>query len=360
MSSPHKDTATDSGPRYEIGSWTLGADGFDLGVRLNGKGFKIGIWADFFKDSPEASQGFQRAFTMMNEGNDQCTELWDYFEWVVGFFLPQFQAHAPPVVHTGKLTLADLDVQEVFECEFHVVQEEPIPGHVTQRMEEEVEDFDARTLQTSFPIIELADVEVPYDQTTDIFSIIPQRVVVGGRSCFYKLSASVESARNEIGKHDKIAASGLTPSDLSTSRLSAIVVASKGRLRGLIYDFIESEERLTWAIGESTPLGLKEKWASQIKDTVTKMHRLDVIWGDVKADNVLIDKDRNAVIIDLEGGITQGWVDHENEGTVRGDLQGLEKMTDFIFNDESPLRPRFWVRPTSLSSASEAMSALAV
>jgi len=36
----------------------------------------------------------------------------------------------------------------------------------------------------------------------------------------------------------------------------------------------------------------------------------------------------NTVIIDMEGG------------TIEGDLQGLEKGMDFIFNDESALRPR--------------------
>ncbi|PNH44517.1 hypothetical protein VD0004_g3182 [Verticillium dahliae] len=219
------------------------------------------------------------------------------------------------------------------------VQEKPVPGLVTRLVEEDFEEFDARTLQTSFHIVGLADVEVPYDDPADIFSIIPQRVLVHGQFIFYKSSVSTEGTRNEIGKYDKIAASGLSSSELPTSRLCAMVVGSKGRLHGMIYHFIKSEERLTWAVDERAALALREKWAAQIKDTVAKLHHLSVVWGDVKADNVLVDENGNAIVIDLEGGTTQGWVDREKEGTVEGDAQGVENMMDFIFDDESMLRP---------------------
>ncbi|KAL9948500.1 hypothetical protein D7B24_009215 [Verticillium nonalfalfae] len=285
MSSPCEDATTDE-PSYENGSWSMGDDGFDLGVRMNGKRFRIAVWADYFKDSPSATAAFQKALAIMNDGDDSCEELWDYLEWIVDFFLPQFQSLAPPVVHAGILTLAHLAVRESFECEFHVIQEKPVPGLVTRLVEEDFEEFDARTLQTSFPIVGLADVEVPYDDPAGIFSIIPQRVLVHGQFFFYKSSVSTEATRNEIGKYDKIAASGPSSSELPTSRLYAIVVGSKGRLRGLIYHFIKSEERLTWAVDERAPLALREKWAAQIKDTVAKLHHLGVVWGDVKADNV--------------------------------------------------------------------------
>ncbi|EEY15097.1 conserved hypothetical protein [Verticillium alfalfae VaMs.102] len=234
MSSPCEDATTDE-PSYEIGSWSMGDDGFDLGVRMNGKRFRIAVWADYFKDSPSATAAFQKALAIMNDGDDSCEELWDYLEWIVDFFLPQFQSLAPPVVHAGILTLAHLAVRESFRM------------------------------------------RVPF--------------------------------------------------------------GSKGRLRGLIYHFIKSEERLTWAVDERAPLALREKWAAQIKDTVAKLHHLGVVWGDVKADNVLVDENSNAIVIDLEGGTTQGWVDRGKEGTVEGDAQRIENMMDFIFNDESMLRP---------------------
>lgn len=87
-----------------------------------------------------------------------------------------------------------------------------------------------------------------------------------------------------------------------------------------------------------TPLSTRQKWAGQIRETVAALHELGIVWGDVKPDNVLIDNDNNAVVIDLEGGTTRGWVDRDVGGTLEGDMQGMERMMDFIFNDESPLR----------------------
>lgn len=243
-------------------------------------------------------------------------------------------------VHTGKLTLAHLAVRDSFECEFHLAREKPVPGPISRLVEDDVEQFDAQTLETSFPMVSLADVEVPYDNPSDIVSIIPQRVLVHGQPFFYKSSVSIEATRVEMAKYDKIAASGLLASDLlTTSWLYAIVIGSKGGLGGLVFHFIKVEERLTWAVDERAPLALREKWAAQIKDTVARLHGLGIAWGDVKADNVLVGEERNAVVIDLEGGTTQDRVDWEKEGTIAGDLLGLEKMMDFIFNDESVLRP---------------------
>jgi len=65
---------------------------------------------------------------------------------------------------------------------------------------------------------------------------------------------------------------------------------------------------------------------------VKELHRVGAVWGDAKTDNILIDKDSNAWVIDFEGGYTEGWVDEDRAGTKEGDLQGLGKILDRIFN----------------------------
>jgi tRNA A-37 threonylcarbamoyl transferase component Bud32 len=65
---------------------------------------------------------------------------------------------------------------------------------------------------------------------------------------------------------------------------------------------------------------------------VKELHRVGAVWGDAKTDNILIDKDSNAWVIDFEGGYTEGWVDEDKAGTEEGDLQGLGKILDRIFN----------------------------
>lgn len=55
-----------------------------------------------------------------------------------------------------------------------------------------------------------------------------------------------------------------------------------------------------------------------------------IVWGDVKTENVLIDRESNAWITDFGGGYTPGWVDERKAGTVEGGEEGLAKILDFI------------------------------
>lgn len=72
------------------------------------------------------------------------------------------------------------------------------------------------------------------------------------------------------------------------------------------------------------------RWARQIKVTLKWLHECGIIWGDVKAQNVLIDKEDNAWIIDFGGSYTTGWVDKEKAGTLEGDMQGLEQIMKIL------------------------------
>ena len=72
----------------------------------------------------------------------------------------------------------------------------------------------------------------------------------------------------------------------------------------------------------------REKWASQIEDTLRQLHEIDVVWGDIKTSNILVDKDDDAWLIDFGGGQTVGWVADDLAGTKEGDLQGLKRVMD--------------------------------
>ena len=45
-----------------------------------------------------------------------------------------------------------------------------------------------------------------------------------------------------------------------------------------------------------------EKWTEQVLETLRELHESGIIWGDVNAHNVLIDRQNDAWIIDLDGG----------------------------------------------------------
>ncbi|KAI9801662.1 MAG: hypothetical protein M1833_002344 [Piccolia ochrophora] len=119
--------------------------------------------------------------------------------------------------------------------------------------------------------------------------------------------------------------------------LRAFVTSTDEEVIGILIDYIETSEEIhslnaaAVATAESSRRG---KWASQVDDMLHRLHAIDVVWGDVKTANVLIDKDDDAWIIDFGGGNTQGWIDRELCGTKKGDLQGLQKILDVLAGKE--------------------------
>lgn len=327
---------------YEIRGWDSSDEDFEISIRVNGYRFAVFISQDNFRNSPVALARFHSVLNKLIAGEDDDPDVWDYGEEVANLFLPDFRRLAPPVMHKGKLTLADLSARGAFECEFRVENEKSGVIAVRERVPEveACDEWNVHKIQAAFPVLDPKEVEVPYSDGSRIYDIIPQKVIVNGQSLYYKTSWSPYDPIDEIGKYAKIKSSNLSPLHLHTSRLFGIVANLDGQTRGLLYDWIDTDGHgtLRSMISPETPMELREKWADQIKSTLTQLHEIGVLWGDVKADNVLIDKNGNAVVIDLEGGRTSGWVDHDVAGTIQGDEQGLERMMDFIFNDNSPLR----------------------
>lgn len=71
----------------------------------------------------------------------------------------------------------------------------------------------------------------------------------------------------------------------------------------------------------------KEKWTSQIQEILQSLHARDVIWGDAKLANVLIDEvTDDAWLVDFGGGNTQGWIERDLHGSKAGDLQALDRI----------------------------------
>ncbi|KAL2850065.1 hypothetical protein BJX68DRAFT_266859 [Aspergillus pseudodeflectus] len=74
----------------------------------------------------------------------------------------------------------------------------------------------------------------------------------------------------------------------------------------------------------------RRKWFEDISAAFEGFHRYNFAYGDVKPANILIDDDRQAWLIDFEGGLTPGWVDKNLLDTVEGDLQGLARLREFL------------------------------
>jgi tRNA A-37 threonylcarbamoyl transferase component Bud32 len=74
----------------------------------------------------------------------------------------------------------------------------------------------------------------------------------------------------------------------------------------------------------------RQKWKMQINETVRRLHEHGLVWGDVKPENVIIDRSACAWLIDFGGSGTDGWVDEDVKETVAGDLQGLQRVVEFL------------------------------
>jgi serine/threonine protein kinase len=98
----------------------------------------------------------------------------------------------------------------------------------------------------------------------------------------------------------------------------------KGKIQGMLIDFVENARCLRDI--EFISSDECDKWAGQMRDAIEYLHEKELVWGDAKPANVLINGNGNALLIDFGGGSTKGWVDLENYETYCGDLQGLERI----------------------------------
>ncbi|KEZ41597.1 hypothetical protein SAPIO_CDS7774 [Scedosporium apiospermum] len=138
------------------------------------------------------------------------------------------------------------------------------------------------------------------------------------------------SAEREIKNYKKMRDVEL-PKDLHVPRLHGIVEDRTGLEFGLLLTYIECQAvTLRCAMRREVAMSLRHKWAEQIKSAVDGLHKAGVTWSDVKPDNVWVDVNEDAWVVDFGGGYTKGWVDKQAAGTVEGDRDRREKILEFI------------------------------
>ena len=67
---------------------------------------------------------------------------------------------------------------------------------------------------------------------------------------------------------------------------------------------------------------------------LTWLHEAGFFFGGVaKADNVLVDIDDNAWVIDFGGGYTKGWLARDCMETIEGDQEGLSRIKELLHEE---------------------------
>ncbi|KAF1349070.1 hypothetical protein BDV97DRAFT_354960 [Delphinella strobiligena] len=93
---------------------------------------------------------------------------------------------------------------------------------------------------------------------------------------------------------------------------------------------IPSPIPLTTLLSPDIPQTKRTKWSRECQRIIRILHENDIVFGDCKADNFLVDRDDELWIIDFGGSYTEGWIDRELAETREGDRMALGKIVGVL------------------------------
>lgn len=193
-----------------------------------------------------------------------------------------------------------------------------IDGTVHAIASEAEEETRFRPVENKFPGVEcfpVAEIEVLERITQIVF-----RVKIRGHE--YCLKAGDE---NLVRAVEKLRRAGKMPNVLC---LQGLAVDKNSRVIGIITAFVPGKLLI---LVRSATSWEKRSWKEQISTAVRSLHENGILWGDAKPHNIVISNvSGEAVLIDLDGGATDDWVNEALCDTKEGDLQALEHILRFI------------------------------
>lgn len=111
---------------------------------------------------------------------------------------------------------------------------------------------------------------------------------------------------------------------------ASTTTAGKRRIMGFLQTNIPDPTPLTNMFDPSVSQTKRTRWAKRAEQMKDILHKNNIIWGDAKADNFMVDKNDNLWMIDFGGSYTEGWVDPELMETLEGDDVGTEKVVNAL------------------------------
>ncbi|KAK4099631.1 hypothetical protein N658DRAFT_498114 [Parathielavia hyrcaniae] len=351
----------------------LGHDGPDdciTFIRCNGREFHIEMSPFYICHSPAVASRYRKFIAAVrdeckidtDEGEHPEDMIDDFHAWLINAFEPVFLEVAPDIppsfdpakIATGEAhpLLSEYFFPEEYRCRLEVENDKAFP--ILMRDEEsrwvpalnDIEPEFAQQLGQYVKFFRPLELEVSFEKPDYALSKTPTRVLVeledsGHKTlCFLKTFALGDylGLEQELEAHLRILKSSLAH-DARIARLRGVVaVEEDSRILGLLLTYIDRRRENGGLLFEDrllhTPIPLRQRWARQIQETVEQLHSAGLVWGDAKAENVMIDKNNDAWLIDFGGGYTEGWVDEDKIGTIEGDLQGVAKIAEHLSNEE--------------------------
>ncbi|RAK96599.1 uncharacterized protein BO80DRAFT_438391 [Aspergillus ibericus CBS 121593] len=175
----------------------------------------------------------------------------------------------------------------------------------------------------TFELSEIEDFRVGFNRGV-------YQVAIKGKNFLYKPASNTQCLAREISVLQKVAGCSLR-----VPKLEGVVNVNQ-KHSGMLLTLISNRFGLSFwpQIQPEVSVAERQKWYDQISDIIHALHQNDCCWGDAKPDNVVIDENLDAWLVDFEGGTTDGWVDPELANTVAGDLQGLERIREHLNLEE--------------------------
>lgn len=166
-------------------------------------------------------------------------------------------------------------------------------------------------LRPGFPTFSPQDIQIPWDSLSK-GALYPRTVLLNGGQKFYLRSArGSESAQREIDILHCIQDLGLHNKFRLPELLAYVKYENHERIVGHLLRYIDHQDNLGrtivgGAIAETAPVALRRKWYWDIADALSVLHDVGIVWGDAKADNVLLDHNNHTWIIDFKGATLMG------------------------------------------------------
>ncbi|KAF5543007.1 serine threonine kinase [Fusarium mexicanum] len=279
----------DKGWRCDIALWQVHdtENDCDLVIRSNsGYVFYCHICPSQFVQSPSVASQYFKCLQLLRTGEVEIDDFYeeDAFEWLLGCFEPLITnlASSSDLAAVAEPTLAHYFFpNQTFVCSLTAVDDILAP-----------QETDTKNHGWSSPIVKFDD-DFVEDLNTWTECYTPSQIPA--------------------------------PPEAHICRLIGVVQQGDGLL-GMLFAWIPNKGVLSKVRAAASPPELRRRWASQIQRSVDYLHKKGITWGDAKAENVLIDQDDDAWVIDFGGGYTAGWVDEDKTGTLEGDRQGLAKI----------------------------------
>lgn len=318
-------------PHYEVVSFHFHRVG-DVAfvIMCRGKRFSIEMLDTLFEETPSIKETYLRFFLggdgVVNEG---------LYWWALQPLLPILE-NLPPLNKDYKAYLQDYIFPETFEYILSVVEDKLVPIQFPQIQftPPSFLGFHVHPENHSvWPSFSPRKILICNNYREGPLTHPPSRVLVGETTCFFKpcWPRNWSITNHEINKYRQIRKANLAQWVRIPQFIGFLCEEVSKESYGLLLSYIDCRDMtLTRALKPSTPDKLRKRWADQISRTLEGLHEIEIWWESANSDNVLIDVNEDAWVVDL----TCNWFREGGSwpplGPIQEDLDGLARILEFL------------------------------